>query len=152
MTNKSPGPVSRSQLGEAISHLMPNIIRGAQLDLFAKSTITQTQFMVIVALHAAKRSKMGDLARGLHVTMPTMTGVVGRLVKSGHIKRFVNPLDRRQVTVELTAKGQSFVRQFQQVIRNRWQRVLVSLEDREVEAFHGIVTKLLKQFEHEVVR
>jgi DNA-binding MarR family transcriptional regulator len=137
--------IRRQHVSHAIAQLMPNIIRGVQLDFFVKRTVTQTQFVVLIAIHGYGRCTMGMLARNMHVKMPTTSGIVDRLVRAGYVRRFPHPEDRRQVMVELTAKGQAFIRQFQAVIRRRWEEVLRSLNSDELQMFHRVITKLTQQ-------
>jgi len=139
--------INRQHVSHAIAQLMPNIIRGVQLDFFVKRAVTQTQFVVLIAIHGYGRCTMGVLARNMHVKMPTTSGVVDRLVRAGYVRRFPHPEDRRQVVVELTAKGQAFIRQFQAVIRRRWEEVLRSLNSEELQMFHRVITKLTQQLE-----
>jgi DNA-binding MarR family transcriptional regulator len=138
-------PVSRSQVSIAIAQLMPRIIQGIQLDFFVKRGVTQTQFLVLVAIHAAGRCPMGTLARNLHVQMPTATGIVNRLVRAGYVRRTPDPEDRRQVLVGLTDKGRAFIHAFQGVIRSRWEEVLKVLTPKELEAFYRVIRQLTGQ-------
>ena len=134
--------IDRFSASQAVAELMPNIIRGVQLDFFLRRRITQTQLLVLLAVRAYGRCTMGTLANSLHVRMPTTTGIVGRLLKAGLLRRYPHPEDRRQVLVELTPKGRSFIQRFQGVIRHRWQEVLRSLGPGELSAFYHVVTKL----------
>ena len=131
----------------AVARLMPNIIRGVQLDFFLRGGVTQTQFLVLTAVLSYQRCSMGTLARNLHVSMPTVSGIVDRLVRSGHLRRSPDPSDRRQVIVEITPKGRVFIRAFQGVIRRRWQEVLHTLEPAELAAFHDVIMKLTEQLQ-----
>src|SRR3989338_11013363 len=97
----------------SIAQLMPNIIRGVQIDFFAKRSVTQTQFLMIVAIHAYGRCRMSVLAKNMKIKMPTATGIADRLEKGGYVQRFSELHDRRTVTLELTAKGKSFISEFQ---------------------------------------
>jgi len=138
-------PKTRQDVSLAISQLMPGILRGVQLDFFVRRGVTQTQLLVLMAIHADGRCTMSQLARNLQVSLPTMTGVVGRLARAGYVRRARAEKDRRQVVVELTAKSRRFIADFQQVIRRRWDDVLRALEPRELEAFHAVLTKLLAE-------
>ena len=131
----------------AVARLMPNIIRGVQLDFFVKRRVTQTQLLLMLAVHAFGRCSMGMLARSLHVSRPTVSGIVDRLARAGYIRRLPHLSDRRQVLVEVTAKGQTFIKEFQAVIRSRWEEVLRPLSAAERQAFYGIVTKLRSHLE-----
>ena len=133
---------SRAQVSGAVAELMPYIMRGMQLDFFIKRGVTQTQFLLLASIRAYAQCTMGTLARNLHVSMPTATGIVNRLVQAGYVQRAPQPEDRRQVIVRLTQKGQRFFRDFQDIIRHRWEEALISLEPRELRAFHDVLTKL----------
>ena len=65
-----------------------------------------------------------------------------KLVRSGFVRRAALPEDRRCVVVELTAKGEAFFRDFETVIRRRWEEVLLALDPHELQAFHEVITKL----------
>ena len=144
--NKITSP-SRKTVSSAIARLMPNIIRGVQLDFFAKRSITQTQFLMVVAIHAYGRCSMSALARNMKIKMPTATGIVNRLAAAAYIRRFTDAKDRRKVMVELTPKGQQFIEAFRDVMRRRWEDVMRPLNDRDLREFYDVIQKLLKNFE-----
>jgi DNA-binding MarR family transcriptional regulator len=48
---------------------------------------------------------IGALADYLEVTGPHVTGIVGKLVAGGFVRKAVNPKDRRGVLVKLTPAG-----------------------------------------------
>ena len=139
----------RAKLGFAIAQLMPRIIQGIQLEFLVKRSVTQTQFVVLVAVHSIGRCPMGILAKNMHVSLPTMSGIVDRLVKAGYIDRVEDKEDRRQVVIELTHKGEKMIEQFQSVVAHRWQEVLKSLEPSDIDAFYQVVTKLRNSLQHQ---
>lgn len=136
--------IDRKTAAIAISHLMPNIIQGAHLGVLSSRMMTQSQFLLMLSIHARGQCPMGSLAAHMKVQLPTMTGMVNRLVTAGYLKRIVNNDDRRQVVIELTPKGSVFLKDFQSIITRRWEDVLKSLDDKEVESFHHIIVKLNK--------
>ena len=138
---------SRQRVSLAIAELMPSIIRGVQLDFFLGRQITQTQLLVLMAIHAGGRSCMGPLAKGMHVSMPTATRIVDRLVRAGYVRRYSHSEDRRHVMVEVTPKGAAFIGEFQAVMRRRWEDVLRSLNANELGAFLRILTKLRERLQ-----
>ena len=147
MVNKMSSKCPLKQVSEAMAQLVPNVIRGTQFDFFLKRHVTQTQFLMLMTIRACPGCTMGLVAKNLHVSMPTATGVVDRLVKSGYIRRIASSEDRRKVTVELTPKSHLFIRQFQDVVRHRWEEVLRSLDSNALEAFYNVITKLNIQLE-----
>ena|SRR3989338_8984973 len=134
--------VTRQEVGAAMAELIPDVIRGVQLEFFVGRGVTQTQLLALIAIHAYGQVTMGQLARSLQVRMPTMTGIVQRLTRGRYLQRMPGCDDRRQVVVRLTAKGRMFIQEFQGVIRHRWERVLRVLDPLELEAFYHVVTKL----------
>ena len=150
--NKKSGAskVTRQDVSLAIAGLMPFILRGMQLDFFVRHGVTQTQFLVLSAVRADGRCTMGGLARNLHVSMPTASGIIDRLVRAGYIRRTAHPQDRRQVLVALTPNAQAFFRDFESVIRRRWEEVLAPLEPNELKAFYDVTTKLRVQLQRTI--
>ena len=130
-----------------MAQLMPQIMRGIQLDFFVKRGVTQTQFLVMAAVRAYSRCTMSTLAKNLHIRMPTASGLVERLVRAGYLRRIPQSDDRRQVVVTLTAKGEAFFKEFESVVRHRWEEVLVSLDEDELRAFHDVIEKLRQQLQ-----
>ena len=136
---------TRESLSQSIAQLMPNIIQGVHLGFLAKRSITHTQFFVLIAIHSNGRCPMSRLAGNMHVSMPTISGIVDRLTKAGFVIRSVDPEDRRQVRVELSAKGRQFIGQFQSAVSLRWSEVLQSLDGKEVESFANVIKKLRQE-------
>ncbi len=133
---------NRKTVSWAVAQLLPRIIQGVQLEFLVKQPITQTQFLVLVAIYSSKRPAMSALAKSMHVSMPTISGLVDRLVKAGYIRRLEDQNDRRQVIVELTRKGELMIQGFQSVISQRWEEVLKPLNSDELASFHQILIKL----------
>jgi DNA-binding MarR family transcriptional regulator len=141
--------VTRKDASLAVARLMPQIMRGIQLEFFVTRGVTQTQFLLLAAIRAYGRCAMGTLARNLHISMPTASGIVDRLVRSGFLRRAALPEDRRCVVVELTAKGDAFFRDFEAIVRRRWEEVLISLDADELHAFYDVMTKLRERLQAE---
>ena len=148
MNKRSPRVgLTRRDVSAAVAELMPHIMRGVQLEFFVTQGVTQTQFLMLASIRAYARCTMGALARNLHVSMPTASGIVDRLVRAGYVRRVPQNEDRRQVVVELSRKGQDFFRAFAAVIRQRWEEALLPLEPNELRAFYEVVVKLRTQLQ-----
>ena len=138
--------MTRRELAKRISQLMPNILRGTHLDYFIKRGLTQTQFLTLLAIHSYGHCRMSSLARSLHVRMPTMTGVVERLVRGRFVKRTSQPEDRRTVWISLLPKGLESLKGFEAIVEKRWHEVLQFLAPEEINSFGRAVNQLLDQF------
>ena len=64
-----------------------------------------TMLMSVLHLQGAAGVSIGALADYLEVTGPHVTGIVGKLVAGGFVRKAVNPKDRRGVLVKLTPAG-----------------------------------------------
>jgi DNA-binding MarR family transcriptional regulator len=67
--------------------------------------LTMPQFKLLVLIASCKGLRVGDLARRLGVTPPTVTTILDRLVEHELVRREDDPVDRRLVIARLTAKG-----------------------------------------------
>ena len=143
MNGKRSRPrLTRPQVSLAVAELMPHLMRGVQLDFFIQRGVTQTQFLMMAAIRSYARCTMSTLARNLHSSLPTASGIVDRLVRAGYVARTAESTDRRCVLVSLTRKGEGFLDAFQGVIRRRWEEALQSLEPNELDGFYHVITKL----------
>lgn len=89
--------------------------------------LTMPQLKVLFRLNAQGPLRVGALARALRVTLPTMTGILDRLVEHALIERREDPDDRRLVISRLTAQGQDLVDRLLASGRNRLVRVYEGL-------------------------
>lgn len=60
---------------------------------------------ILMALSHDRKMTHGDLADVCYIRPATLTGVVDTLVRSGHVERKADEVDRRTVWVTLTRKG-----------------------------------------------
>ena len=133
---------SRQELSRLIVQILPNIIQGVHMGFLATQSLTHTQFFVLIAIHSKGRCSMQQLADKMHVSMPTMTGIIDRLVQANYVARFENPQDRRQVMIELRKEGKALIVKFQEAVSNRWHDVLQALNAQEVKNMGLILGKI----------
>jgi DNA-binding MarR family transcriptional regulator len=67
--------------------------------------VTMSQAKVLYLVQAEPDIRMSDLAGRMGVTLPSMSGVVDRLVDQGLLTRRDDPSDRRQALVHISAAG-----------------------------------------------
>jgi len=68
--------------------------------------LTVNEIHIIEAIGAKDGQTMSEIANALHVTMPTLTVSVNRLVGKGFVNRVRMEDDRRKIAVALTEKGE----------------------------------------------
>jgi DNA-binding MarR family transcriptional regulator len=134
--------ITREQLSKMIAQIMPNIIQGVHMGFLASQSLTHSQFFVLISIHSHTRCTMNQLAEKMHVSMPTMSGIIERLVQAKYVQRVDNPEDRREVLIELTKEGKLIIAKFQEAVSGRWQTVLGALSADEVKTFGGLLGKI----------
>jgi DNA-binding MarR family transcriptional regulator len=72
--------------------------------------LTMPQLKVLVTLERTGAAAGQELARQTGAALPTLTGIVDRLVSAGLVQRREDPHDRRVRLVELTPKGTATLR------------------------------------------
>ncbi len=89
----------------------------------------------LAVLQAASRlgeaSSTGALARAVHLSGPTVTGILDRLVKRGLVERARNGQDRRSVTMTITRRGEEGLAAAPSRLQNRFRGKLARVEDWE---------------------
>lgn len=71
---------------------------------------------------------VGELAERLAIHPHSATGLVDRLVASGHLIRRADPTDRRRIVVSLTPTGEDVLRSLSSIHRNEIQRIVPLLK------------------------
>jgi DNA-binding MarR family transcriptional regulator len=104
--------------------------------------LTMQQFKTVVLLGALGSATAGQLARGLGVSLSTMTGIVDRLCERGMVTRGEDPEDRRATRVALTDTGRETVERFQAVKRELMTRLLSRLSLDQLQHAAATITAL----------
>ena len=100
----------------------------------------------MVSIQEHNGCTLTELSREMHVSAPTVTGIIDRMERDGYVKRSHDPNDRRVIHVALTKKGEGIVGQFRDNIRKRWQYILSKMPVEVGETVVGIMTRLTKGF------
>jgi DNA-binding MarR family transcriptional regulator len=81
------------------------VVRECIAERIGVSGTQYTMLMSVLHLQGTAGVSITALADYLEVTGPHVTGVVGKLVAGGFVRKAVNPKDRRGVLVKLTPAG-----------------------------------------------
>ena len=108
-----------------------NVPQWLELDL------TFQQMKVLYILKQRGPSKMSDLSRELGVSMPTITGIISRLVERRDsaplVNRVTSPKDRREVQAHLSESGLRVTQQLDNLNHKLMGQALAQLTDGELE-------------------
>jgi DNA-binding MarR family transcriptional regulator len=99
--------------------------------LFERFSITGPQLIALEELARLGEAPVGVLARSVHVSHPTMTGIVDRLERRGLVARVRDEADRRRISVTVTDGGHAVLDQAPSPLQERFREELAKLEDWE---------------------
>jgi DNA-binding MarR family transcriptional regulator len=135
----------RSDLLARIIELEPQMLRvlgPAQARDWVDVDLTMSQLKMIFVLSCAMGPgeasgglRVGEVARRLGVTLPTVTAVMDKLVERGLVRRDDDPVDRRQHVCRLTGDGKALVHRLMAGRRAFTNALLEHMDDGELAAF-----------------
>ena len=95
--------------------------------------LNKSQISVLRELRANKRLNLSQLANQLSVTNQAMTTISNILVKQGFVKRVYDDANRRQIELQLTPEGLSYVNQNEDEVVEIVGRVFADLSEEDLE-------------------
>ncbi len=113
-----------------------------------KYDLTKSQIDVLRILrfsnHPLCQKDIQDL---LHVTNPTVTGLLNRLESKGFIRRVNHPFDHRIKTIEMTDLAMEFDHHIQSCIHQVDQTITKGLTNQQIQTLKEILPIILKNIE-----
>ena len=113
----------RERIADSLLETM-RLVRAASPDPWLGVELTMPQFKVLSLLGRYGPSSVGRLAQALRVTLPTVTGILDRLVEQGLVERYEDQLDRRLVVSRLTPRGAEQLERLESAGRARLRRII----------------------------
>jgi DNA-binding MarR family transcriptional regulator len=110
------------------------IIRAIDLHsrhLVDRFSVTGPQLIALQELARLGRLPVGALAQNVHVSHPTMTGILDRLERRGLVRRTRDTQDRRRITAAVTAEGLALLEAAPSPLQDRFRSEFAKLEEWE---------------------
>ena len=124
--------------GEAV-----NLIEPLRVRIWHEHGLTIAQISLLFTLYEDTRLSVGQLAERLHTRPATVTGLVTRLERAGHVHRGDDDVDRRVVRVAITAKGRGVLEEIRSEGRAFLQRAFEVLGEAKVATLADLLTDLV---------
>ena len=93
--------------------------------------LTTPQLAALQAIGRLQPITVGSLAKSIHLSQATLTGILTRLETRSLVSRVRSVSDRRTVVVELTEEGQAVLESAPSLLQDRFRRELLKLEEWE---------------------
>lgn len=136
---------SMNDIAEELPEIMPVIARKVLLDFFQSVDISQSQLLMMMAIKAKQPCRLSELSQEMHISNPTASGLVDRLVQNGLVERAPDPQDRRAVCISLTPSGEKLVVKFRHHSKEKWQEILTNMTLQDQNDFIRILRDIRKQ-------
>ena len=108
--------------------------------------ITFPQHIALEILSHQNQMKMKAIAKDLRVSLPAASGIINRLVAVKMVERIYSQKDRRVIFIALTPKGRLTLQRIRATRRRVIEEIFSVLDQREREAYLGILRKIIRAF------
>ncbi|AFQ43935.1 MarR family winged helix-turn-helix transcriptional regulator [Desulfosporosinus meridiei] len=112
-----------------------------QLDL----SVSKTELLAMLIVDRYGEVIMSQISDYLNAPLSTTTGLVNRLVKNGYLQRERSEEDRRIVTIQLTDKGKTMMRELKATIESYLERFNALLSAEERQLLFKIILKIVNE-------
>jgi DNA-binding MarR family transcriptional regulator len=123
-----------SEIEDQIVASIRRIIRAIDLQsrrLQDLHKLTGPQLATLRAAHKLGPLAISALARAVHLSQPTVSGILNRLERGGLVIRRRSPDDRRTVVIDVTPEGQRVLQEAPSLLQEQFRAELARLEDWE---------------------
>jgi DNA-binding MarR family transcriptional regulator len=105
--------------------------------------LNTAQGRIIFSLWQNDSIPISELARQTALGKTTLTSMLDRLEKSGHIVRKVDEKDKRNVLVSLTVKSKSLEGRYEAVSKEMTSLFYEGLSERQIDRFESLLKRIL---------
>ncbi len=126
--------------------LLHHLVRQRETALgrqLARMGLTLSQWQVLATLHRLDKATMGEVAAFCATDRTTLTRTVDRMVEDGLVQRDRDPVDRRQVHLILTGKGQGMFQRAMLDVTRFNDRIAGVLDPEQVERLQPMIRQVL---------
>jgi DNA-binding MarR family transcriptional regulator len=119
--------------------------------LLQKNGLTTPQLASLRVVERLQPVSVGRIAKEIHLSPATVTGILGRLETRGLVTRAMGNHDRRSVLVELTPEGTRLLGEAPSPLQERFQRELGKLEQWEQTMILGTLQRIASMMDAEKI-
>jgi len=111
--------------------------------------LTGPQLAVLGAAARLGKTSISALARTVHLSQPTVTGILDRLERRDLVKRCRDEADRRTVNATVTSEGRAMLERAPSLLQDRFRRELVKLREWELTMTLATLQRIAEMMEAE---
>jgi DNA-binding MarR family transcriptional regulator len=130
MASSSNGSGEPLQLVTSLYRTTNSLVRELDQRLSRDYDVTFVQAVTLLAIDSFDQPQPHLVAAYLSQQSQTVTGVLDRVERAGHISRVRDLTDRRAVRLQLTASGKKLVADLKRALADNLKQVLSEVPDR----------------------
>lgn len=111
---------------------------------FSDKGLTEAQFTTAMLIRFFDNPTMTELSQVLSISMPTLTGIIDKLVKNEIVERNRDENDRRVVRVSVTDSGDEIIRKIHEK-KNAHMKLLIRMLEEEDQKELVRITNIIVQ-------
>lgn len=127
-------------ISKLISDMETQFIKGYEEEGF-----TARQLAYIDTINKLGNPNLGEIAKALKLSKPSVTAIVDKLASKGYIQRFQSDEDRRSFHVHLSAKGKKLVKMHNETHYKMADLVSNNLDSGELKTLVTILNKVVSK-------
>lgn len=112
---------------------------------YAEEGFTVRQIEYIDVINKLGNPNLGEIARALKLSKPSVTAIVDRLAGKGYIQKFQSDEDRRSFHVHLSAKGRKLVEMHNETHERIAELFSSHLDSKDLKSLVALLNKVLSR-------
>ena len=152
MASKSPS--SKRDGGNLVSqiHQLSGRVFTRILKEYGLDEINPSQGRILYALWKKNGVSQGELAELTKLDKSTLTAMLDRLEKAGHVERVADPADSRKKIVRTTERNRKLHERYEEASRAMIDVYYRGIPERSVDAFEATLRSILSNLGEELAR
>ena len=112
---------------------------------YQEEGFTARQIVYIDTINMLGNPNLGEIAKALKLSKPSVTAIVDKLASKGYIEKFQSDEDRRSFHVHLSTKGKNLVKMHAQTHNKIVDMLQDNLDSRDLKNLVTILNKVVSK-------
>lgn len=112
---------------------------------FQEEGFTARQIVYIETINTLDNPNLGEIAKALKLSKPSVTAIVNKLASKGYVDKFQSDEDRRSFHVHLSAKGKNLVKMHAETHNKIVDMLQDNLDGRELKNLVTLLNKVVSK-------
>lgn len=138
MTDRRQGGFLIARIHQTAGRIFARMLKAENIEF------NPAQGRILFVLWEQDRIPIGELARRTSLRKSTLTSMLDRLERAGHLQRIPSPHDRRQVLIERTAEDRAWEKRYLRVSKEMTMLFYRGLSKVEIERFEWTLERILE--------